>query len=122
MPCGVKFAYKDAANERYRYYGRKQNFFIFGVLNFDKNNFDVGTFQQFDTVHDAVVFAVNNSFYAALNNEFGTFDAWRLGNVERGTIAAVVAARHFGNGVRLSVQNVGFRYVVVVFANVFKTR
>ena len=37
--------------------------------------------QEVGTVSKAVFSAINNTLYAGLDDEFGTFDAWRIGDV-----------------------------------------
>jgi hypothetical protein len=43
--------------------------------------FDTSALEKFDTIADAVFFAINDANYARLNNEFGAFDARRGSNI-----------------------------------------
>ena len=54
-----------------------------------------------------VFFSINDSLYARLDNQLRTFQAGRCRHIQCGSFTVVVA-RQFGDGVRLSMQHVGF--------------
>mgnify|MGYP000737813927 CR=1 FL=1 len=68
-----------------------------------------GAPQQVDAVGEPVLLGIDHAPYACLDDEFGTLDAGRGGDVERGLVAVVAAARQFGDGVGLGVEHVGVR-------------
>lgn len=83
--------------------------------------FHSGATEQVDTVGDTVEFVENDPCDARLDNELGAVETWRGGDVERGTVARIVGSRHFGDGICLGVEDIGFGETRLVLANVFKT-
>ena len=57
-----------------------------------------------------------------MDYQLGALDAWRVGHIERGTVAAVVASRHFRDGVGLGMEHVWVGVVGLVLTNVVKAR
>ena len=66
--------------------------------------------------------AIYHTTYARLNNQLGTLDAGRCGDVECCSVAVVGTFCHLGDGVGLGVQNIGLGFAHIILADVLKTR
>ena len=73
---------------------------------------------ELESVFESVFFGVDDSSYAGLYYEFCALNARRCSDVECGSVAGVVGACQFGNGIGFSMEDVGVGGVVVVFAPV----
>ena len=85
------------------------------------NDFDSGSFQEFDAVAEAVFLAIDHALDACLDNEFRALDAGRGRDVDGGSVAVVVRAGELRDGVGLGVEHVGFCQSVFVFADVLES-
>ena len=83
-------------------------------------HFNVGSFQQVYAFGEAIFVGINHALDASLNDELGTFYAWRVGDVERGAIAVVAASGQLGYGVGFGVKDIRLCDVVLVFTHVLK--
>src|SRR5690554_21404 len=83
-------------------------------------HFNTGSAEQLNAVLYPVGLTKNHTNDAGLNDQLGTFDARRRGNVEGSPIAAVVAAGNLGYGIGFGVQDIGLGHIVCVFAHVFE--
>jgi hypothetical protein len=54
------------------------------------DNLNARPLHQLQTVLQTIVFAIDNTLYARLNDEFGALYAGRGGDVHRSAVAAVV--------------------------------
>ena len=90
------------------------------LVRIDVFYFDVCTSEEVDAVFEAVVFGIDHSLDTSLDDEFGTFDAGRGCDVEGGSVAGVVGARQFCDGIGFGMEYIGFCDVVIVFAYVFE--
>ena len=55
------------------------------------------------------------------DDEFGTFYTGRSRDVHCGTVAAVVGACYFGNGIGFGMEHIGFGEIVFIFTYILKT-
>ena len=78
------------------------------------------SFHQLNAVGEAINLIENHSLDACLNDELGTLDTWRGGDIKCRPVAAVIALRNFGYSIGFGVKYVRFGAVVVVFAYIFK--
>ena len=93
---------------------------LFKALDGFVDDFDVSPPQEVYAVCEAVVTGVNDAADACLDDELGTFDAGRVGDVERGTFRVVARTGNLGDGVGFGMKHVWLRHAVVVFADIFE--
>lgn len=84
-------------------------------------DFNPCAFQQIKAVGYAVKIGKHHSFNSGLNYEFGTFHAGTCRYIKSTPLARVVASRHFGYGVSLSMQHVRISGTLLGFTHVRKT-
>lgn len=53
-----------------------------------------GTFQKFDPIRHSVKLVKYHALYSGLNYKLGTLQAWRGCDIERRSIAGIIAAGH----------------------------
>ena len=103
-------------------FSRELDGLIFAPTQPQVNHFNAGAAQQIHTVMHAVVLAKHHALDTRLDDELAALHAGRRGDVERGTLAAVVAARYLGDGVGLGMQHIGLSVVGILFTDVLKAR
>ena len=86
------------------------------------DDLDARAAQQVHAVMHPVVFTENDACDAGLDDEFAALHAGRCRDIERCTLAAVVAPGHFGDGVGLGMQHVGLGVVGILLTHVLKPR
>lgn len=83
--------------------------------------FDACPLQKFDAVDDAIEFVENYSLDACLNDELGTVETRRRGDVERRAFRRVVGACYFRDCIGFGMEHISFCETVFVLTNVFKS-
>ena len=82
--------------------------------------FYAGALEEFQAVGEAILPSVNYALDAGLYDEFGAFDAGRVGDVERSAAGVVARAGNLRYGIGFGVQHIGFGKPVLVLANVLE--
>ena len=93
---------------------------IFAVTLPQVDHLDACAAQQVNTVVHAVILAEHHAPDAGLDDEFAALHAGRGGDIQGRAVAAVVAARHLGDGVGLGMQDIGLGMVGVFLTHVLK--
>lgn len=71
------------------------------------HTFHTGTPEQIYTVGKAVEVSEHNTSYTSLNNELGTLEAWRGGDIYSGAFAGIITASDLGYSVCLGMEHIG---------------
>lgn len=85
-----------------------------------EDDFNAGAAKEVDAVGETVLTGVDDTLDATLDDEFGTLDAWAIGDVESGAIARIVALGNLGNGIGFGMEYVGLGAVVFGLAIVLE--
>ena len=94
--------------------GNGNGFTLVAVLP-QVDDLDAGTAQQVHAVVHTVVLTEHDATDACLDDEFATLHAGRCGDIERRSVAAVVAAGNLGDGVGLGMQDIGLGPLPALF-------
>ena len=83
---------KFTKNAIYNYQNVDEKHATTFCINLDLNEIDgnSGFAEQIDAIANTILLAVHHSHYSGLDNELGTFDTWRGGNIQSGTVAAII--------------------------------
>ena len=85
-----------------------------------EDDFNAGAAKEVDAVGETVLTGVDDTLDATLDDEFGTLDAWAIGDVESGAIARIVTLGDFGDGIGFCMEYVGLGAVVFGLAIVLE--
>lgn len=85
-----------------------------------EDDFDAGTAKEVDAVGETVLTCIDDTLDATLDDEFGTLDAWAIGDVEGSAITRIVALGDLGDGICFGMEDVGLGAIVFGLAIVFE--
>ena len=85
-----------------------------------EDDFNAGAAKEIDAVGETVLTCIDDALDATLDDEFGTLDAWAIGDVEGCAIARIVALGDFGDGIGFGMEYVGFGTIVFGLAIVLE--
>jgi hypothetical protein len=85
-----------------------------------EDDFNAGATKEIDAVGETVLTCIDNTLDATLDDEFGTLDAWTIGDVEGSAITRIVALGDLGDGIGFGMEYVGLGAVVFGLAIVLE--
>ena len=85
-----------------------------------EDDFNAGAAKEVDAVGETVLTCIDDALDATLDDEFGTLDAWAIGDVEGSAIARIVALGDLGDGIGFCMEDVGLGAIVFGLAIVLE--
>ena len=86
-----------------------------------EDDFNAGAAKEIDAVGETVLTCIDDALDATLDDEFGTLDAWAIGDVEGSAITRIVALGDLGDGIGFGMEDVGLGAIVFSLAIVLET-
>ena len=90
------------------------------IIYVHEHYFDASATQEVDAIGQTIFLAIDDATDASLDDEFGTLDAGRGGDIDSSAIAIVIATGQLRDGISLGMEHVGLGDVVVVLAHVLE--
>ena len=93
-----------------------------GLLLRQMYDLDSRLAEEVEAVGYTIKFRKHNASDAGLNDELGALHARRGRDIQRSSVAGVIAACHFGDGVSFGVEHVWICHAIFILADIVKAR